>query len=90
MRAEQQTADWRRRYNPRAGVEGTISEAVRGYGVRRCRYRGHTKTHVQHVLTACAINAARVADGHGRGGTPAPGRNPSRLIILCRHVNAES
>jgi transposase len=89
LRAEQATEDWQHRYNQRAGVEGTISEAVRGYGVRRCRYRGHAKTHVQHVLTACAINAGRIADWHERGGMPAPGRNPSHLVALCRAVKAK-
>ncbi|WP_374214778.1 transposase [Streptomyces sp. SKN60] len=28
--------------------------------MRRCRYRGQSKTHVQHVLTAIAINIERL------------------------------
>ncbi len=36
----------------RAGVEGTISQAVRGFGLRRSRYVGHAKTHLQHVYAA--------------------------------------
>ncbi|MFI1769161.1 transposase [Streptomyces sp. NPDC020800] len=31
-------------------------------GLRRTRYRGLRKTHVQHVLTALACNVTRIAD----------------------------
>ena len=44
----------------RAGIEGTISQAVRGFGLRTCRYLGLAKTHLQHILTAAAINLARL------------------------------
>ncbi|MFE4660118.1 hypothetical protein ACFRFJ_25910 [Streptomyces hydrogenans] len=30
--------------------------------MRRCRYRGLSKAHVQHVLTASAINVERLSD----------------------------
>ncbi|WP_435810410.1 transposase [Streptosporangium canum] len=43
-------------------VESTISEAVRAHGLRRCRYIGLAETRMQHVLIACAMNAARNAD----------------------------
>lgn len=59
-RQEQQTEVWREQYAKRAGIEGTISQAVRGFGLRECRYIGLTKTHLQHVLTAAAINFARL------------------------------
>jgi transposase len=59
-RRAQQTDQWREQYAARAGVEGTISQAVRGFGLRRCRYRGTAKTHLQHVLVATAINLVRV------------------------------
>jgi transposase len=42
-------------------VEGTISQAVRAFGLRRSRYRGLPTTRVQHAATAAAINLARVA-----------------------------
>jgi transposase len=58
-RRDQTTEQWKARYNARAGIEGTISQAVRAFGLRRCRYRGRTKTHVQDVLTASALNLAR-------------------------------
>jgi hypothetical protein len=49
-------------YRLRAGVEGTISQGVRAFGLRRARYRGLAKTHLQGVATAAAINLARMGD----------------------------
>lgn len=47
-------------YALRAGVEGTISQGVRAFGLRRTRYRALEKTHLQHVATAAAMNLDRV------------------------------
>ena len=49
-----------RQYGRRAGVEGTLSQGVRAFGLRRTRYRGLPKTHLQHVATAAAINIDRI------------------------------
>ncbi|WP_435813373.1 IS1182 family transposase [Streptomyces rochei] len=59
-RVEQDTDHWRRRYAHRAGVEGTISQGVQAFGLRRSRYRGLAKTRLQHHLTGAAINLARL------------------------------
>ena len=48
------------RSQQRAGVEGTLSQGVRAFGLRRTRYRGLPKTHVQHIATAAAINIDRI------------------------------
>ena len=40
--------------------EGTISQGVRAFGMRQTRYRGLTKTHIQHIATAAAINLERL------------------------------
>ena len=56
------TKEGQRRYARRAGIEGTLSQGVRAFGLRRARYRGLAKTHLQHVATAAAINLARVGD----------------------------
>jgi transposase len=48
------------RYKRRAGVEGTLSQGVRAFGLRCARYRGLAKTHVQHVATAAAMNVDRI------------------------------
>ena len=50
----------RQHYRCRAGVEGTLSQGVRAFGLRRTRYRGLAKTHLQHVATAAAINIDRI------------------------------
>lgn len=73
-RAEEQTAAFRQEYTTRAGIEGTLSQGVRGMGLRRARYDGLPKTQLQQVLTAVAINLARidaVLTGTPRGKTRA-------------------
>ncbi len=47
-------------YKQRAGVEGTLSQGVRAFGLRRSRYWGLAKTHLQHVAIAAAINIDRI------------------------------
>jgi transposase len=59
-RAWYASEDGRQRYQCRAGVEGTLSQGVRAFGLRRSRYRGIEKTHLQHVATAAAINIDRL------------------------------
>ena len=57
-----QTPEFKAEHQKRAGIEGTISQAVRAFGIRQTRYVGKAKTHLQHVATAAAINLERVAD----------------------------
>lgn len=54
----QKTQVFKDRYAKRAGVEGTISQSV----YTLCRYRGIEKVHLQHILTACALNLTRIAN----------------------------
>lgn len=60
LRVEQRTDAWRQRYAARSGIEGTISQAVRSFGLRRCRYKGIAKVKVQHTLIATAVNLTRL------------------------------
>jgi transposase len=60
-RARLETEEGKRLYQRRAGVEGTLSQGVRAFGLRRCRYIGLAKAHLQHVITAGAMNLARLA-----------------------------
>jgi transposase len=60
-RQRQETAEFTAQYARRAGIEGTHTQAIRRCGLRQCRYIGHAKTHLQHVLTATALNLVRVA-----------------------------
>jgi transposase len=55
-------ASWPLLYNQRAGIEGTLSQAVRSFGMRRSRYVGLAKTHLQHLFVATAINLYRIVD----------------------------
>ena len=59
-RKQQTNKRWLKQYNQRAGVEGTISQGVRGLGLRKCRYVGLEKVHLQHILSATAMNMIRL------------------------------
>jgi transposase len=61
-RQRQQTDTFKTQYQARAGVEGLISQATVTLGMRRSRYRGRDKTHLQHVATASAINLLRAVN----------------------------
>jgi transposase len=61
-RQREQTDEFKQAYKKRAGVEGTISQAVGVLGMRRTRYRGLDKVHLQHLMTAAAMNLMRVID----------------------------
>ncbi|WP_409014235.1 transposase [Dyadobacter sp. NIV53] len=43
-------------------LKAALSQAVRGFGMRRSRYVGLAKTHLQHICIATAINLYRIAD----------------------------
>ncbi|MFE2996829.1 transposase, partial [Nocardia sp. NPDC059246] len=75
-RDEQQSPAWRQRYAVRSGIEGTVCEFANGHGMRQCRYRGQTKAHVQHVLTAIAVNIERLSAGQ-LPDEPSPSRPPT-------------
>ncbi|MFD7020917.1 transposase [Streptomyces sp. NPDC059928] len=80
-RLDQQTKDWQQRYAIRAGIEATLSQNIRNCGLRRTRYRGLARTHVQHVLTAMACSLTRITDWIA---DPAPThRRSTRLDALC-------
>ncbi len=68
-RERQRTDEFKVRYTVRAGIEGTISQGVRTCDLRRARYIGQARVHLQHVLTAVALNVVRLANwfaGHPR------------------------
>lgn len=59
-RKRQEMDEFKETYNKRAGVEGTISQGTRTFGLRRTRYIGLAKTHLQNVVTAAAMNLTRL------------------------------
>ncbi|HEU5377531.1 MAG TPA: transposase [Ktedonobacteraceae bacterium] len=58
-RQRQTTKTFLKQYALRSGIEATMSQGVRAFGMRRSRYIGLAKTHLQHVGTAAAINLVR-------------------------------
>jgi transposase len=61
LRAYLKTEEGQALYKKRAGIEGTLSQGIRGFGLRRSRYIGLAKTHLQHVASAAAMNLDRLA-----------------------------
>jgi transposase len=61
-RQAQQTPEFWKTYAQRSGIEGTISQAVRACDLRRSRYVGLAKTHLQLIATATALNFQRLFD----------------------------
>ncbi|MCQ4080772.1 transposase [Streptomyces sp. RB6PN25] len=59
-RAQHQTKDWNTDYALRAGVEGTIRQAVAVTDLHQARYRGLAKTHLEHIYSAVALNLIRL------------------------------
>ena len=59
-RHDQTTAAFKAQYATRAGIESTLSQGVRAFDLRRSRYIGLAKTHLQHILIAVGINLKRV------------------------------
>src|SRR5262245_38145893 len=61
LRQQQRTPAWKAQYDTRAGIEGTLSQGTRAFGLRHCRYVGLAKTRLQHLATAAAIHMPRLA-----------------------------
>jgi transposase len=58
-REREQTEAFKHQYAQRSGIEGTLSYGVRSFDLRRTRYLGLAKTHLQHLLMAVAMNVLR-------------------------------
>lgn len=61
-RQREQTEEFKELYAERAGIEGVHAQAVRRMGLRRSRYIGEPRTHLQHVVTAAALSLCRLQD----------------------------
>lgn len=85
-RTEQDTRSWQAKYRIRAGVEGTIRQAVAVTGTRRARYRGQAKTHLEHVYSAVALNLIRL-DAYWNG-QPLDRHRTSHLTRLEQRLQA--
>jgi transposase len=79
-RARQGTEEFKEEYGIRAGIEGTLSQGIRAFEMRRSRYIGQAKTHLQNVLTATAMNMVRAS--MWLAGTPRATTRQSAFVRL--------
>jgi transposase len=85
-RVRERTRAFRQVYAKRAGVEGTIAQAVRTCELRRARYIGSKKLRLQAFCTATAMNVLRAGEWLETGthtSTPT-----SRFAKLVRSTQA--
>ncbi|MFN2201672.1 MAG: IS1182 family transposase [Caldilineaceae bacterium] len=80
LRQRQREPDFWDIYKSRAGIEGSISFGIRTLGLRRTRYFGMAKTHLQHVFIAIAGNLLRLS--HWFAGTKRSRTRKSKLLAL--------
>ena len=59
-RQRQKTEEFRKDYGLRSGIEGTLSQAIRRCGLRRSRYIGEAKTHLNNLMIATSLNLMRM------------------------------
>ena len=80
-RQAQQTQSFKKTYNQRAGIEGTLAQGIQAFGLRRCRYIGLAKNCLQHLITATAMNIVRLVNWWE--GTPFAKTRCSRFAALA-------
>jgi transposase len=80
-RHRQRTSSFKREYARRAGVEGTLSQAIHVCGLRRAKYVGLAKTRLQHIITAAALNVVRT--GAWLAGLPCAQTRTSPFVALA-------
>ena len=87
-RDREQTPEFRAVYAKRAGVEGTIAQAVRTCEMRRARYVGSKKLRLQAFFTATAMNILRACAWMAEG---VPASTPlSRFAKLLVAAKSEA
>jgi transposase len=85
-RKRQGTTEFRTLYAKRAGIEGTVAQAVRTCEMRRARYIGSQKLRLQAFLTATAMNVLRACVWLAQGTHAPPPL--SRFAKLMASVKA--
>jgi transposase len=83
-RAEQQTPEFWQRYRLRAGIEATLSQAVRTTGLRQSPYRGLSKTHLHHLAIAAGLNVSRLHSYLNRQSQGQPARSVRPISSFAR------
>ena len=85
-RKRQQTEAFQERYHTRAGIEGTLSQGIHVGGMRRSRYIGEAKTHLQNVAIATSLNVLRMVAWMME--VPLAKTRKSRFTVLCTQLAA--
>jgi len=80
-RAIHASAEGQQHYKRRAGIEGTLSQGARAFGLRQTRYRGLAKTHLQNIAIAAAMNFDRLVNW--LTGVPRATTRVSRFAALA-------
>jgi transposase len=84
-RQRQETPEFTAQYALRAGVESSLSQGVRRFDLRRSRYLGLVRTHLQQLLTATAMNVIRVIAWLWGEPLGERRRTPGHLARLAPH-----
>ena len=58
-RREMREKDFEKKMYPRNGIEGSLSELVRGHGLRRTKYRGFERVRLSPFMIGAACNVKR-------------------------------
>jgi transposase len=88
-RIRQETPEFRKLYATRAGVEGTVAQAVRTCEMRRARYIGSKKLRLQAFFTATAMNVLRAVQWlTGERPTSTPVSRFARLVASAKLLAA--
>jgi Transposase DDE domain len=87
-RQRQETAEFKAQYALRAGVESTLSQGVRRFDLRRSRYIGLARTHLQQTLNATAMNIVRVIDWLKGRSCGAPSRKAGHFARLAPNLGS--
>ena len=88
-RKRQETPEFRTLYAKRAGIEGTVAQAVRTCEMRRARYIGSKKLRLQAFLTANAMNVLRACEWLMRGKhASTPVSRFAKLVATTKYAAA--
>ena len=82
-RRRQETEESKALYALRAGVASTLSQGARRFNLRRSRYIGLARTHLQQTINATAMNLVRIAEWVRKGRSTPPQRPPGPLARLA-------
>lgn len=90
-RKVQRTPAFLQQYGLRAGVEGTISQALRTTQLRHTPYQGLRKTHLHHLAIAAGLNLRRIwVHVHAQSlGKPTRPARPLSSFARLKHQSQE-